>query len=585
MGQTQPVFKILIRLSRHIKPRRRTQFALLLVLIILCSFAEIISIGAVMPFLGSLTAPNRIFEHSTAQPFINALGINNKDQILLPLTVAFSLAVLVATVLRLLLLGSTVRLAFSVGTEISSEIYRRTLFQPYLTHISRNSSEVISGISTKVGEVIFYILMPTLNLISAAIMIVAILIGLLMIIPGVAVASVGGFGLFYFITIRLVKNRLKKNSQLIAQESTQIIKTLQEGLGGIRDVLLDGTQEYFCSNYQVADLRLRSAQADNQFISSTPRYLMEALAILFIAILAYVLSMQSDGIVSVIPMLAAMALGMQRLLPASQLAYGSWSTIQGAQASLTDVLLLLDQPLTNYIDTVVPSPLPFRQQISLNCVSFRYGPQTPWIIKNCVLNIKKGSRIGIIGSTGSGKSTLLDIIMGLLQPTKGSIEVDGRQINAVNFRSWQMHIAHVPQVIFLADTSVESNIAFGVPKDKINHNLVRRAAQQAQISDIIEAWPNQYQSFIGERGIQLSGGQRQRIGIARALYKCADVIIFDESTNALDSDTEKAVMDAVDKLSKDLTIFIIAHRLSTLKSCTQIVEVFNGSIKISEAVN
>jgi ATP-binding cassette subfamily B protein len=200
------------------------------------------------------------------------------------------------------------------------------------------------------------------------------------------------------------------------------------------------------------------------------------------------------------------------------------------------------------------------------------------VLKGIDLKIAKGSRVGFIGATGSGKSTLLDIVMGLLQPTNGSMEIDNKEVTSGNHRAWQEHIAHVPQAIFLADSSIEENIAFGIPKDQIDHDRVRQAAQQAQIAESIESWPEQYETFVGERGIRLSGGQRQRVGIARALYKRADVIIFDEATSALDNETENAVMNSIESLNKDVTLLIIAHRLTTLKNCNQIVELSDGEI-------
>lgn len=579
MPQITPITVLVHRLWHHIGSRRRRQFWRLQILMILASFAEILTIGSVLPFLGALTAPNRIFEHPAAQPFIQAQGLTSADQLLLPLTIVFGLATLLAGALRLVLLWASIRISFAVGADLSNGIYRRTLYQSYAVHIARNSSEVINGISTKVGIVIFCILMPILNLIAAIVMLVAVLTALLFIVPGLALAAFASFGLIYAFIIRLARNRLKIDSQHIARESTNVIKSLQEGLGGIRDVLIDGSQEVFCANYRNADQTLRRAQGSNQFISYSPRYGMETLAMLLIAMLAYILSKQPDGIAMAIPMLAAMALGMQRLLPALQQAYGAWSLIHGAQASLQDALELLDQPLPDFADKTVTIALPFQHQIRLEQISFRYGPQTPWVLKNIDLTITKGSRVGFIGATGSGKSTLLDIIMALLQPTEGVIEIDGKRITVDNHRSWQAHIAHVPQAIFLADTSIEENIAFGVHKDQIDHERVRQAARQSQIADIIDAWPRQYQTLVGERGVQLSGGQRQRIGIARALYKSADLIIFDESTSALDNETETAVMQAIESLSKDLTVLIIAHRLSTLKNCTQIVELSGGSIQ------
>jgi ATP-binding cassette subfamily B protein len=324
---------------------------------------------------------------------------------------------------------------------------------------------------------------------------------------------------------------------------------------------------------------MRRAQGRSFFISGSPRYGMEALGLILISTLAYILSVQVDGTAKAIPVLGAIALGAQRLLPVLQQVYSSWATIRSGQVSLQETLALLDQPLPNYANNPVVERLPFNHDIRLEELSFRYSSQAPNVLSKINLTITKGSRVGFIGATGSGKSTLLDIVMGLLQPTEGVLQIDGQAITLLNNRGWQAHIAHVPQAIFLADSTIEENIAFGVPKDKIDIERVRQAAQQAQIADSIQSWPEQYQTFVGERGIRLSGGQRQRIGIARALYKKADVIIFDEATSALDNETEQAVMRAIEGLSKDLTLLIIAHRLTTLKSCTQIVELGDGGIK------
>lgn len=574
----QSVTRLRSRLWSHISPRRRGQFGLLLILMIVASFAEILSIGAVLPFLTVLTVPSRIFEHQAAQPFIRTLGLTSAEQLLLPLTIIFGLAALMSGAMRLLLLWASTRLSFATGADLGVSIYRRTLYQPYAVHVARNSSEVINGISGKANGVIYSVIVPVLTLISASVMLIAILLALLSVEPVIALAAFGGFGLIYGTIVWVTRTRKIINSQRIARESTQVIKALQEGLGGIRDVLLDGNQATYCHIYRNADLLLRRAQGNNQFVSQSPRYGMEALGMLLIAALAYFLAQQSDGLAKAIPVLGALALGAQRLLPVMQQAYAAWSSIQGNQASLQDTLDLLDQSLPDYADQPAAKPMPFQNQINLKQLFFRYSPQTPWVLNNLNLSITKGSRVGFIGKTGSGKSTLLDIVMGLLQPTEGKIEIDGQLITTGNHRAWQAHIAHVPQAIFLADSSIEENIAFGVPKDQIDHGRVLQAAHQAQIADIIETWPQHYQTFVGERGIRLSGGQRQRIGIARALYKQADVIIFDEATSALDNETEQAVMHAIEGLSETLTILIIAHRLTTLKNCTQIVELGNGGV-------
>jgi ABC-type bacteriocin/lantibiotic exporter with double-glycine peptidase domain len=546
---------------------------------VLTSFAEVISIGSVIPFLGVLTSPERIFSHQAVQPFNQALGLNEPVQLLLPLTVIFGLAILMAGVMRLVLVWASTRLSFAVGADLSISIYRRTLYQPYSVHCSRNSSEVISGISSKVNSVIGSIIVPTLMLITSSVMLISILIALLAIEPTLALAAFGGFGVIYLLIIYLTRKQLLLDSQLIARESTNVIRSLQEGLGGIRDILLDGSQEAYCQIYRRADLRLRRAQGNNSFVSASPRYAMEALGMVLIAILAFLLSQQSDGIRNTIPILGALALGAQRLLPALQQAYAAWSHIRGGQTSLQDTLEFLSQPLPNHANSSPAAPITFEHAINLKQLGFRYNEKTNYVLRQVNISIPKGSRFGFIGLTGSGKSTLLDIIMGLLEPTEGSLDIDGQVVTASNSRAWQEHIAHVPQAIFLSDNTIEANIAFGVPHDRIDRVRVRWAAQQAQIADSIEMWVLGYQTVVGERGIRLSGGQRQRIGIARALYKGANVIIFDEATSALDNQTEEAVMKAIECLSQDLTMLIIAHRLTTLQKCTQIVELGQFGIK------
>ncbi len=578
-SSSQAITHLLSRLWQYITPRRRGQFGMLFVLMVFTSFAEIVSIGAVLPFLGVLTAPTRVFEYPVIQPFIHFLGITEPEQLLLPLTIAFGMAAVMAGVLRLLLLWANTRLAFATGADLSINIYRRTLYQPYAIHVTRNSSEVINGISSKASGVIYSIIMPALTLISSSVMLTAILVALLSVDPVIALTAFGGFGVIYAVIIWFTRKRLLIDSKRIARESTHVIKSLQEGLGGIRDVLINGSQETYCQIYRNADLPLRRAQGNNTFISQSPRYGMEALGMMLIAALAYFLAQKPDGLVKAIPILGALALGAQRLLPVLQHAYGAWASIRGGQVSLQDTLELLDQPLPEYADQRVTTRLPFREHIRLNQLAFRYSRQTPWIFRNLNLNISKGSRVGFIGMTGSGKSTLLDIVMGLLQPTEGGIEIDGQPVTISNHRAWQAHIAHVPQAIFLADSTIEQNIAFGIPEEHIDYERVRQAARQSQIADIIETWPEQYQTIVGERGVRLSGGQRQRIGIARALYNQADVIIFDEATSALDNETEQAVMQAIEGLGEDITIFMIAHRLTTLKKCTQIIEVTEGGIK------
>jgi ABC-type multidrug transport system fused ATPase/permease subunit len=568
------------RLWRHISRRRRIQLGLLFLVMVLASFSEVIAIGTVLPFLGALTSPDRIFAHPLAQPLIHALSLTDPKQLLLPLTIFFAFGALFSGLVRFILLWAQTRLSFEIGADFSFSIYSRTLYQPYAVHVARNSSEVIAGISSKANGVVNSSLEPVVNLLSSTLMMVSILVALVIIDPIVAIASFVGFGAIYVAIILATKKVLARDSQRVNAETSRVLKALQEGLGGIRDVLIDGTQATYCDIYRNADLPLRRALANISIIAGCPRYGVEALGMILIAALAYKLANSSSDISYVIPVLGALALGAQRLLPVLQQAYASWTSIRGGQASLVEVLDLLDQPLPTYTDAILPPTVSFNHSVTLNNLAFKYTDNTPWVLPpNFSLSIQKGSRIGVIGATGSGKSTLLDIIMGLLQPNNGSLAIDGVDVTEQNIRGWQAHIAHVPQDIFLADISIAENIAFGVPLEQIDNTRVRQAAQKAQFAQTIESWKKQYDTVVGEKGVRLSGGQRQRIGIARALYKNADVIVFDEATSALDNDTERAVMEAIENLDDELTIIIVAHRLTTLKNCTQIVELEKGQIK------
>lgn len=566
------------RLWAHLSARRHTQFGLLLLLIILASLMEVFSIGAVLPFLGVMTAPEYIFNHPRAQWFIHFFHIGDARDLLLPITLGFVALILMSALTRLLLVWATARLTFAAGADLSMAIYRRTLYQPYTIHISRNSSEVITGITAKSYRLIHNALFPATIILSSTVMIVIVLSILIAFKPIISLATFGGFAAIYLGVILCVKHRMYLDSELVARESVQIVKALQEGLGGIRDVLIDGAQEQYCKIYQDADLPLRRAQGNNAFIALSPRLLVEAIGMVLVTGIAYVLSQQPGGLAIAIPILGALAIGAQRLLPVLQQAYGAWASLQGEMVSVNDAINLLDQPLPRWSTLPKPLSISFKNKIELQNIFFRYNDSEPWTLRDITLAIPKGSRIGFMGSTGSGKSTLLDLIMGLLHPTRGELLVDNQSITVSNMRAWQAGIAHVPQAIFLADCSVEENIAFGVPKDQINKERVRSAALMAQVADVIEALPHGYETLVGERGARLSGGQRQRIGIARALYKEASVIIFDEATSALDSDTESAVISSIDQFGADVTVLMIAHRLTTLSSCDHIIELANGAI-------
>ena len=578
MFQRKAFYQSIASLWCHLHRQRKIQFVLLLVLMLISSMTEMISIGIVVPFIGALLDPEQVFNHSSAKAIIDFFEINQPQDLLLPITFAFSLAAVAAGLLRLALLYTTTRFSFSVGADFSIDVYRRTLYQPYAAHIGRNSSEIINGIVGKVAMLVGSVLMPMLTLISSAILLTGMLSMLLLIDPVIATAVGSIFGILYLITMLVSRRSLRENSECVARESTRVIKALQEGLGGIRDVLIDGTQKTYCAIYRSADLPMRRAQAHNTFIGASPRFIMEMLGMVMIAVIAYSMVIGGDGVASALPVLGALAMGAQRLLPVLQQGYNAVTTMLGAEASLSDGLDLLSQPMPEHMGEGSFPPLSFEHSIRLEDVGFRYSAAGSWVLRRVHLEIPKGKRVGFVGSTGAGKSTFLDILMSLLAPSEGVMLVDGKVVDSHNYRNWQAHIAHVPQSIYLSDGSVEENIAFGLPSNEIDSERVRKAAKQAKIDKTIEEWPDKYLTKVGERGVRLSGGQRQRIGIARALYKRADVIIFDEATSALDNETERNVMEAIDSLSPDLTVLIVAHRLTTLSSCDFIVEFDKGCV-------
>jgi ABC-type multidrug transport system fused ATPase/permease subunit len=568
--------KQLVNLWNNISLKRKKELTLLIVTIFISSLAEVISLGAVIPFLGVLTNPEKLYNLDILKPFFSFFSIQNSKDLLLPITIFFSTTIIFSGIMRFISLWLQTNLSFAIGADISTSIYEKTLFQSYTVHVSRNSSEIISSISTKVNTVISYVIMPFVTIINSIFMFFMIIGFLTFVNPYIAIISFSGFAIIYGIIILFSRKNLSNHSKIVSIQSDQVIKALQEGLGGIRDVLIDGTQNIYCETYKKADLPLRKSQAAITIIGTSPRFGIEALSMVLISFLA--LDLTRRGLDTAIPLLGSLVLGSQRLLPIMQQAYGSWTSLQGSLSSLTDILNLLNQPMPLKIDQNSIRPINFEKSIDFINVSFTYNENNSFTLNNISFNIKKGDRIGFVGTTGSGKSTILDIIMGLLVPTEGKIEIDGCPITAKNYRNWQSHIAHVPQSIFLSDSTILENIAFGVPSSKINSEEVVNAAKKAHIHDTIIELNEGYLTRVGERGIRLSGGQRQRIGIARALYKKADVIILDEATSALDNLTEQDVMSSIDQLEDNLTIIIVAHRITTLKSCDKIIELTNGQI-------
>ena len=570
---------LLVDIWGHCSRRRRIQLCLLPVVMLASGVAELVSLGAVLPFLGVLSEPELLWQRPLVQALAEQVGWSNASQLVVPAALAFAATAVLAALIRLANLWLNGRMAAAVGSDLSCEAYRRTLLQPYGVHVARNSASVINTITVQIGQTVGA-LNSMLQLLTSSVVAVGLLVGLLLIDAQVALVAAAIFSSAYVALAMLSRRELQINGRKITSASTLQIKSLQEGLGAIRDVLLNCSQNLYLETYRDADRPQRQLGAKNAFIIAFPRYSLEALGMVAIALLGGVLVVQRGSGTAVIPLLGALALGAQRMLPALQQVYAGWAALKSYNASMKGVLEILDLPVPLPLTGI--EPLLPRNEILMHEVHFRYGRDQPDVLRGVDLEIRVGERIGLIGSTGSGKSTTVDILMGLLVPTTGKVLVDGVDLHdpqhPERLFAWRASIAHVPQSIYLADSSISENIAFGVPRHQIDFERVKQAAHQAQIANYIESTLEGYESFVGERGIRLSGGQRQRIGIARALYKQARVLVFDEATSALDNFTEEALMTSIEELSKELTIVIIAHRLTTVQKCDRIISLECGKV-------
>lgn len=577
------MIKLLLDLWSHFDQSRKNSFFLLLGVMVAASLIEIFSIGSVIPFLAALTNPEQVFYYKNLDNIFISLGMNRPKEIVLPITALFIFLSILACFIRLVLLRLNSRFVFNIGKFLGINVFNKIINQPFELHITRNSSEILSLLSVKINSVIYSNIMTSINIISSSIMLLFIISGLLYINIELTFYSGLFFGIFYIIAISISRKILYNNSKIINKATTNLLKSIQEGLGGIRDILLDGRQDSFSKRFRVDDERLRAAQSINTFISVSPRYIIEGIGVVVIATTAYILSDGNNY--EAIPMLGVLALSAQKILPLFQQIYSSLTEFKGNIKSLIEVLNIL-----NYESRIFQTPSTFKSRIDFNeeivffDAKYSYPASTTNILNKINVNIRKGDRIGIIGETGSGKSTFLDILMGLLNLTEGNLIVDQTRINSENCKSWQDRISHVPQSIYLFDGSIAENIAFGVDREKINFERIQMVCKICLLEDVIENLPHKYDSLVGERGVNLSGGQAQRIGIARALYKNADVIIFDEATSALDESTETKIMKNIYCLGKQITLIIVSHRPSTLKQCNRIFSFERGGIIVKDNI-
>jgi ATP-binding cassette subfamily B protein len=557
---------------------RKRQLGWLIVLMVLSAFSEVVSLGTLLPFLQTLSDPQELLSSAQWQSVLAGLQIRSPSQLITALTIAFIATIAFTSLVRLVTLKARINLSAEVGSDISAQIYQKTLNQAYQFHLRHNSSDLMQTLVDDTNRLMTFILMPILAVFTESVLAIALIGALVLIDAQIALSAAILLGGSYTLIYQLRQNLLRQNSKLVTLAGQRKIKAVQEGVGSIRDVIVANSHEFFQTTYRDAERDFKRGQAKNAFIAQSPRFIIDGIMMGAIALLALALG-QNGNFSQSVPLLGSLALGAKRLMPCLQGVFTGLAQIQGASSSLDRILIALSRP----VDPLLLLPkakgfLPLQRELRLENIWFRYSEADEWTLKNLNLSIDAKTTVAFVGSTGSGKSTTADLILGLLRPQLGAVWVDGQPLQGEKLKRWQQGIAHVPQSIFLTDASVAENIAFAVPKEQIDFEQVRQAAKLARIDDFIESLPAGYDTYVGERGVRLSGGQRQRIGIARALYGQASLIVFDEATSALDNSTEKEVMDAINGLSHQYTIILIAHRLSTVEKCDKIFELHEGSL-------
>lgn len=572
--------RIILRLWPILNTDSKRSIKILIFLQILNGILEMLSLFSIIPFIKAITDTNTLYENTYINHAIKILNINNEENLILISTIIFISFILLANKIRIFNLWFTNNIAAKIGNELSGKSYFNNLNQNYENHINKNSSEVIALIGNYIVKTIDFIY-SFLQLIAAIIISSLIILSLFLYNWEITITCIFIITIFYYLIINIVKNRLNLNSKLIVNNTNKQIKIVQETLGNIRDIILEGNQDRFLQIFKKTDKIIRLRNAENATIAGFPRFLMEAIGITLIAIIAFILVKMNFDSTFIFSTLGILALGTQRILPAFQLIFYSWSALQSSREPTIRVLDFLENISTKkYLNT--KRKFEFNKEIVFKNISFKYQGSHEETLSNINLTIKKGEIIGIMGETGSGKSTFVDLFMGLLIPTKGEIYVDELCINKNLYLndSWRRKISHLPQNLFILDDTFINNIAFGKFSDEINIKRVKESAKKALLKSKIESLPKNYETIIGEKGGKLSGGQKQRLGLARAIFRNKEILVLDEATSALDLKTETLIMKNIKSISQNNTVIIISHRLSTLDFCDKIYEVKNKKLKL-----
>jgi len=575
------MFKKIIKLFNLLTPAQRKQFYFLQILIILMSFAEIIGIASIIPFMSLVGDINQIEQNSTLALLYKLSGVNSETDFLIIVGVGALCILLISSLISMFTIWKLSMFANKVGVEISDRLYRHYLKQDWLFHASGSSSVLIKKIANETQRLTGAVITPLMLMNAKILLSFFIAASVFFYDPIVTLVGLSIFGATYLIIYRVIKIRLIRNGKAVSDVAEERFRLMNEGFGGVKDILLLGRDYDFINRFNQTGNTFAKSQGQNQALSQMPRYFMELIAFSVMIMLVLFLLISNKGNLGIIlPVISVFVLASFKILPALQAIYSSITKIRGNMAAFESIEKdLTDSISAKYEDVDTDqSRIKIKKDISLHNITFNYPDKDQLILNKLNIKIPVNSLIGIVGPSGSGKSTLIDILLGLIVPQKGFLKVDDKVINNSNQRSWKNTIGFVAQSIFLSEGSIAENVAFGIPKEKIDLLQVKKVLDLAHLTELIESLDNGVHTTVGERGVQLSGGQRQRIGIARALYHEAQVLVFDEATSSLDGITEKYIMKAINNFSGKKTIILIAHRLKTVKNCDQIFFIDNGKV-------
>lgn len=560
--------------------KEKKELAVLLLIMSCMAIVETLGVASIMPFMALLSNPDLVSQNELYGQIYKLLGLPNIAAF------QFFLGIIVLLVIvftNIFAAYTTWRIQYFIADQnhrFASRLLEHYIYQPYDYFLKRNTTEMGKNVLSESAVMAEGVILPYLQLIAKFMVVCFILLLLLWADPILVLVMGGVASIGYSVVYMYSHGKLGRYGKDKLGFNSARYKMAGEALEGIKDIKILGKESFFMNRFSVANKKFSNITAKYQLIKSLPRHFLEVLAFGGIMIITlYLLSAESDTS-KVIPMLSLYALAGYRLMPAVQQIYLSLATIKynKAAAELINKELNINTSKTHKVPGKLINPTIFEKNISFDNVFFSYDTKTS-LFKDLDLSIKKNTSIAFVGETGSGKSTLADLIMALLEPQQGYIKVDGVIINSGNAYQWRKYIGYVPQQIYLLDDTIAANIALGRDDLSINNKYLEDAAKAANIHEFIAGELSEgYQTVIGERGVRLSGGQRQRIGIARALYNNPEVIIFDEATSALDGITESAVMDAIASLSGKKTIIIIAHRLTTVKTCDIIYVLEKGKV-------